>query len=145
TLSVPESGGVLIFSFIGLVTQEIPIDQRSIVDVAMAQDVQQLGEVVVTAIGIAQEKRALGYAVQTVKSDDIVNARESNLVNSLAGKVAGVQINSSGGQAGSSSRIIIRGNTSLTRENQPLFVIDGIPIDNSSTEGNGATESTLFN
>lgn len=145
TISVPGTGGILVFSFIGLTTQEIEIGQQTVIDVSMAQDVQQLGEVVVTAIGISQEKRALGYAVQTVKSNDIVNARESNIVNSLAGKVAGVQINSSGGQAGASSRIIIRGNSSLLGNNQPLFVIDGIPIDNSSTEGNGATESTLFN
>jgi TonB-linked SusC/RagA family outer membrane protein len=145
TLTVPSSGGVLIFSFIGLITQEQEIGQRTSVDVLMSQDVTQLGEVVVTAIGIAKEKRSLGYAVQSVASNDIVNARESNIVNSLAGKVAGVQINSSGGQAGSSSRITIRGNSSLTGNNQPLFVIDGIPIDNSSTQGNGGTESTLFN
>jgi len=144
-LSVPEGGGTLIFSFIGITSQEIEVGQRSVIDVVLTQDVTQLGEVVVTAVGIERDKRSLGYAVQSVQSKDIVNARESNIVNSLAGKVAGVQINSSGGQAGASSRIIIRGNSSLTGDNQPLFVVDGIPIDNSSTSGNAGTESSLFN
>jgi TonB-linked SusC/RagA family outer membrane protein len=133
------------FSFIGLITQEIEVGTREVIDIQMQEDAAQLEEVVVTAINIPQTKRSLGYAVQSVASNDIVNSRESNIVNSLAGKVAGVQINSSGGQAGSSSRITIRGTSSLENESQPLFVIDGIPIDNSSREGNQGTESTLFN
>ena len=91
-VSVPAEGGVLIFSFIGLSSQELEIGTRTVVGVAMAQDVTQLGEVVVTAVGIERDKRSLGYAVQSVQSKDIVNARESNIVNSLAGKIAGVQL-----------------------------------------------------
>lgn len=144
-ISVPDAGTVLQYRAIGLLTQEVEVGSRSVIDVQLQADVKELAEVVVTAIGIEQEKRSLGYAVQNVESKDIVNARESNIVNSLAGKIAGVQINSSGGQAGSSSRIIIRGNSSLTGNNQPLFVIDGIPIDNSQTAGNAGTESSLFN
>ncbi|MTI31484.1 SusC/RagA family TonB-linked outer membrane protein, partial [Xanthovirga aplysinae] len=143
SVSVPE-GGTLVFSFVGMVTQEIEVGSKSIIDVALASDVKQLEDVVVTAIGIEKEKRTLGYAVQNVDANDLRNAQESNLVNALAGKVAGVQINSSGGQAGSSSRITIRGSSSLTGSNQPLFVVDGVPMNNSENVGN-PNESTLFN
>lgn len=142
---VTDEKSILQFSFIGLTSQEVEVASRTTVDVQLKEDAKQLGEVVVTAIGIPQEKRGLGYATQTVSGKDIVNARESNLVNALAGKIAGVQINSSGGQAGSSSRIVIRGNSSLNGENQPLFVIDGIPIDNGVVSGNNEIESSLFN
>ncbi len=147
SIAIPADGkGILIYSFIGYLTQEVSINNRTIIDVVLKPDVKQLSEVVVTAIGIEQNKRTLGYAVQNVDASEIVKARETNIVNSLAGKVAGVQINSSGGQAGSSSRIIIRGNTSLDNSNQPLFIIDGIPIDNRQTNATPNTvESNLFN
>ncbi|MEQ6121875.1 SusC/RagA family TonB-linked outer membrane protein [Reichenbachiella sp. MALMAid0571] len=145
-LSVPAEGGILVFSFIGMTNQEIEIGSRSVIDVILSEDAQQLNEVVVTAIGIEQNKRTLGYALQNVDAQEIVNARETNIVNGLAGKIAGVQINSSGGQAGSSSRIIIRGNSSLLGNNQPLFVIDGIPIDNSQNQAAPNTvEGSVFN
>ena len=143
-INVDESA-ILQFSFIGYVTEEINVGNQSEINVNMSPDVKQLSEVVVTAIGIEQNKRTLGYSLQNVDSEEIMKARETNVVNSLAGKIAGVQINSSGGQAGSSSRIIIRGNSSLLGDNQPLFVIDGIPIDNSVNGLDPNVESTLFN
>jgi TonB-linked SusC/RagA family outer membrane protein len=127
-----SNDATLVFSFIGLISQEIAVGSRSTVDVQMAQDVQQLTEVVVTAFGIEKEKRSLGYAVQDVGGDQITTARETNLVNSLSGRVAGVQITNSSGSIGSSARIVLRGASSLTGNNQPLFVVDGIPINNTN-------------
>jgi TonB-linked SusC/RagA family outer membrane protein len=145
-LSVPSNGTQLEFSYLGYVTQSIALGSSDLVDVSLATDSKALSEVVVTALGISREKKTLGYSAQTVKAEDIVNSREINIVNALAGKVAGAQINNSGGQAGSSSRIILRGTTSLTGENQPLFVIDGIPMDNSVNRGISANdEDVLFN
>ncbi|PSR56118.1 hypothetical protein AHMF7605_22735 [Adhaeribacter arboris] len=146
SLQVPTTGQTLVFSFIGYLTQERPIGSTTVLNVTLPVDAKQLQEVVVTALGVEREKRTLGYAAQNVAPQQILNSREPNLVNALAGKVAGVQINNSGGQAGSSSRIVIRGNTSLTGNNQPLFVVDGIPIDNSTNRGiSENTESALFN
>lgn len=146
SINVPSGQAVLLFSYLGYVSESRSIGSGNVINIVMITDARQLGEVVVTALGITKEKKSLGYAVQTVKSEDIVNSRETNFVNALAGKVAGVQINNSGGQAGSSSRIVIRGTTSLTGENQPLFVIDGVPMDNSTNRGiTATTESVLFN
>ncbi|MTI31434.1 SusC/RagA family TonB-linked outer membrane protein [Xanthovirga aplysinae] len=131
SLEVPADGGVLVFSFVGMATQEAQVGARSVIDVQMAADVKQLSEVVVTAFGVAREKKALGYAVQEVKGDALVNAKETNVVSALAGKTAGVQITNSSGAAGGASYIKIRGNASLTGNNQPLFVVDGVPINNS--------------
>lgn len=129
-LSVPSEGGTLRFSFIGLTTEEIEIGARSVIDLSMSSDVKQLSEVVVSALGVERETKALGYAVQSVNSDDLVKARETNVVNSLSGKIAGAQVTSSSGAVGSSSRIVLRGPSSITGNNQPLFVVDGIPISN---------------
>ncbi|MEQ8572684.1 MAG: TonB-dependent receptor plug domain-containing protein, partial [Fulvivirga sp.] len=137
-LSVPSDGGTLVFSFIGLATEEVAVGARSVIDIQMSPDVTQLSEVVVTAVGIEQNKRALGYSVQNVAADDIVNARETNLVNALNSKVAGVSVVSSSGSPGASANIRIRGNTSINGSNSPLFVVDGVPIDNSAGgQGNG--------
>lgn len=144
-LKVASGQASIQFSSIGYLEQVIAIGSSNVVNAAMVTDAKQLGEVVVTALGVAKDKRTLGYSAQAVKADDILNSRESNIVNALAGKVAGVQINNSGGQAGSSSRITIRGTTSLIGDNQPLFVIDGIPMDNSSNRGISENdESSLF-
>ncbi len=143
-LNAPEDAQTLVFQYIGYENKEVAVGTQTSFNVSLTTDTKQLEEVVVTAIGVEQKKRTLGYALQTVNSDELVKATESNIVNSLAGKVAGVQINSSGGQAGSSSRIVIRGNTSLSGTNAPLFVIDGIPIDNSQNTANSGVESTLF-
>lgn len=129
-------GDVLSFSFIGFTTQEVPVGNSSTINVTLAEDVKNLQEVVVTALGIEQEKRSLGYAVQELNTEDIVNTKQQNVVNALQGQVAGVQITSSGGAPGQSARILIRGISSLdpTADNQPLFVVDGVPIDNSTIE-----------
>src|SRR6185369_15934397 len=108
-------------SFIGLATQEIEIGQQTIVDLQMASDVTQLQEVVVTtAFGLKSEKKALGTSVAQVGYDKFADTRQTNLVNSLTAKVAGVRISSSNGMVGSSSSIFIRGMTSFTQSNQPL-------------------------
>lgn len=141
-ITVPE-GATLQFSAIGFTAQEVEVGARSVIDITLETDVKQLSEVVVTAGGIAREKKALGYSVQDVKGDDLTKARESNLVNTLTGRVAGVQVTGASGGVGSSSRIVLRGASSLTGNNQPLFVVDGIPINNDnfgSADGFGGAD-----
>ena len=144
SIVVPEGYNTLIFSFIGMETKEVEIGNKSIVNVSLEPSVLGLEEVVVTAIGIEREKKALGYSVEEVGGDDLSNTRQVNVVDALQGKVAGVRINRASGDPGASSFIEIRGSASLTRNNQPLFVIDGVPIDNSGNTGNnvaGVAES----
>jgi len=147
SFEVPANA-TLSFSFVGMVTQEIPVENRQIINVVMESGANVLDEVVVTALGISRERKSLGYAVQEVKSDELTQIRTGNVINSLSGRVAGVQITSSSGQLGGGARINIRGNTSLTGENQPLFVIDGVPISNfdyssGSGTGSGYNRGTL--
>ncbi|MTI20931.1 SusC/RagA family TonB-linked outer membrane protein, partial [Fulvivirga sp. RKSG066] len=131
-LNVPSDGGVLVYSFVGLETTEVQIGSQSVIDVAMASDVQQLNEVVVTALGVSREKKAIGYSVQSVDSEQLAQASEPNVVNALQGQVAGVQIQGTSGTLGGSSRITVRGSSSFLGENQPLFVVDGMPINNDN-------------
>jgi TonB-linked SusC/RagA family outer membrane protein len=131
-ISVPSEGGTLVFTFIGMNRVEKEIGSKSVIDVSMATDVQQLSEVIVTASGIERESRATGYAVQTVESDEFLKSRESNINNALAGKVAGVDVNASSGTVGGSSRVVIRGVSSISGNNQPLYVVDGVPIQNTN-------------
>ena len=126
-------GGGLIFRFIGYVTQEIEIGTRDVIDIQMVPETLDAGEVVVTAVGIEANKAALGYSIENVNPEALVSAKETNLVNALNSKVAGVTVVSSSGSPGASANIRIRGNTSINGSNSPLFVIDGIPIDNSSS------------
>ena len=133
------SGATLSFSFIGMSAQEIPVNGKTSIDVTLAEASVGLDEVVVTAIGIRREKKALGYAVQDIAGDVVQKAAAPTIVSGLSGKSAGVYINSSNGNVGSSSRILIRGSNSIKGNTQPLFVVDGIPIDNSiqsSSKGN---------
>ena len=130
SLAVPETGGTLVFSSVGMVTQERSIGSESQFNLALAQDNKQLSEVVVTALGITKDTRSLGYATQQVKADQISQKSEPNVLNTLQGKVAGVTITTASGLPGSSTNINIRGITSLQGSNQPLFVVDGIPISN---------------
>lgn len=128
----------LIFSFIGFKTQEEAVGNRNVINIVLEEDAAQLGEVVVTALGIEREKKSLGYAIQEVKGAVLAEARETNLANAFTGKVAGLQVVRSSNGAGGSSKIVLRGNTSLTGSNQPLIVVDGIPIDNfTGTTENG--------
>lgn len=124
--------GTLRFSFIGYETQTIPVNNRSVIDVSLTSDVQQLGEVVVTALGIQREKKALQYSVTEIKGEAFTEARENNIADQLAGRVAGVNVTNVASGVGGSSRVIIRGNTSLQGDNQPLYVVDGVPMDNSN-------------
>lgn len=139
SINVPSGATTLVFSFIGYKTVEVNIDGRSSIDVGMEGDITQLTEVVVTSFGIEQEKQALGFSTQTVSGKNIAEMHQPNVISSLQGQVAGVQITNSGGAPGMSSRILIRGITSLNpnANNQPLFIVDGIPIDNSTTEAVG--------
>jgi TonB-linked SusC/RagA family outer membrane protein len=132
SLSVPATGGALVFSFIGLESKEIAIADRSTIDVSLALDVTQLSEVVVTAVGIQKEQRALGYSVEKVSASKLQQVGELDPLRALQGKVAGVNIAGSSGAPGSSTRITIRGNSSLLGNNQPLFVVDGIPFNNDN-------------
>ncbi len=146
TIQVPSTSAVLMFSFIGYATQEIAVGNQRIIDVKLNEDTQQIAEVVVTALGIKREKKALGYAMQELKGDQLVEARENNLANALTGKVSGLQvIRSSNGPAGS-SKIVLRGNKSLSGSNQPLIVVDGVPMNNftggvSDIWGNSGTDT----
>ena len=138
TLAV-KPGAVLQVSFIGMESQEVTVGNSTSLQIQLEASTEEVNEVVVTAMGIKKETKALGYAVQEVKGADLVKVKEPNLVNSLNGKIAGVNVTNSGGAPGSSSQIIIRGGTSLTGDNQPLFVVDGIPIDNSAVGGDSST------
>ncbi len=128
-------GDILVFSFVGMKTTERTVSTSNTINVVMAND-NVLDEVVVTALGASREKKSLGYDVSTVSADRIKEGGETNIVNSLSGKASGVQITGSSGAAGAASYIKIRGNASLTGNNQPLFVIDGIPVTN---EGGGGS------
>ena len=133
---VPLNGdddAILVFSFIGMQTKELPVGGRSVLDVTLSQDVTQLTEVVVTAFGVEREKKALGYSVQDVKSDELTKTDQTSVLNSLQGKVAGAQISNAGGAIGSSTRIVLRGPTSLLGNNQALIVVDGVPINNGTS------------
>lgn len=133
SLEVPDDNAVLIFSFIGYRTEQVNVGNRSVIDLNLEQDITQLGEVVVTAFGIERETKALGYAATEVNEEEFTRARENNVVNSLSGKVSGLQVMQSSTGVGSSSKVVIRGNNSIASNNQPLYVIDGVPIDNSSS------------
>ena len=129
-LNVPSQGGTLVITFIGLSTQEVEINDRTIIDVQMSQDVQQLGEIVVTAQGLERDERSLGYSLQSVSGQQIQQRSEPNLLNSLQGKIAGVNIVGSSGAPGASTNINIRGITSFNGSNQPLIVVDGVIFSN---------------
>jgi TonB-linked SusC/RagA family outer membrane protein len=138
-ISVPSTGGSLTFSFIGLQTQEVPIGDRTAVNVSLALDVAQLGEVVVTAQGIVRDRRALGYAVTQVNEKLIAQRPETDIGRILQGKVPGVNITSTGGVSGTGTNITIRGYSSINGSNQPLFVVDGVPFNSSTNAQQGFT------
>lgn len=130
SLSIPQNATTLIFSFIGMKTQEVEISGRNIIDVVMEPDVLGLAEVVVTALGISREKKSLGYATQEVKGDVISTVKTANFMNNLSGKVSGVQIQRNQNMGGSTN-VIVRGSKSLVNSNQILYVVDGVPINNA--------------
>lgn len=127
----------LVVSYMGYKKSEVVVNGNS-VSVALSEDQNVLSEVVVTALGISKEKKSLGYTTQSLKAKDLENTKETNFLNGLTGKLAGVRITNSQGDMGS-SRIVIRGETSISGNNQPLFVVDGVPVDNSQLNFGGAT------
>ncbi|MBA4055323.1 MAG: SusC/RagA family TonB-linked outer membrane protein, partial [Marivirga sp.] len=141
SITTTNDDAILVFSFVGYVTQEMAVGNSTSIDVAMKEDTKTLSEVVVTALGITRAEESLGYSVQRVSSSGMDQARETNFVNSLAGKVAGVQITGSAGNIGGSSRITMRGINSISGGNQPLFIVDGTPLDNSNYNSTGTTQA----
>lgn len=130
SINVPDDNAVLVFSFVGLKTKEVKVGNRSVVDVVLDENSQLLEEVVVTAMGQSQAKSKLNFGVQELKSDEVVAGQSTNFVNSLQGKIAGVQVSTAGGSPNSASQIVIRAISSINpaQNNEPLFVIDGMPV-----------------
>ncbi len=133
SINVKPEHKTLVFSFVGMKTQEVPIGSSNTINVVMKTQAVSMNEVVVTALGISREKKTLGYAVQDVKGDELAKVPKDNVINGLAGRISGVQVTSSSGAPGASTRITIRGNSSFRSNNQPLFVVDGVPVSNSTT------------
>ncbi len=138
TLSVPSDAATLVFSYIGMKTQEIEISGRDLINITMEPELLGLDEVVVTALGISREKKALGYAVQDVKTDVIERTGNSDLAGAMQGKLSGIDIKPSSGMPGASSQITIRGARSFTGNNSPLYIIDGMPVSSTADIQSGA-------
>lgn len=127
-----KAGEVLTFSYVGLAESSATVGASNAINAKLVEGVK-LNEVVVGALGFKRKEKAVGYAAQSIKGAALTEARESNLVNALSGRIAGVQVTNSSGAVGASSRIVLRGNSSITGNNQALFVVDGVPFDNSSS------------
>lgn len=148
-LAVPQSANTLVFSFVGMKTQEVPIAGQTVINVVMETDALRIDELVVTAVGISRQQKALGYSVSNVTADQTIQRSEPDLLRVLQGKIPGVEIRSSGGSPGSATRITLRGQSSFFGNNEPLFVVDGIPYSNAMVQttdmnvGGGAYGNTL--
>lgn len=127
-----KTGDVLVFSCIGYKTVKVLVATEDGINVTLEEDTTLLEEVVVTALGVKRERKALGYGVAEVKGEELTTAKETNVVNSLAGKVAGLVVQQTAGGASGSTRVMLRGNTEMTGNNQPLYVVDGVPLDNTN-------------
>ncbi|MFD0796257.1 SusC/RagA family TonB-linked outer membrane protein [Maribacter chungangensis] len=136
-----SNNAILVFSSLGFTSKEVATENRATINVSLTEDSQMLDEVVVTALGIKKERKALGYAVQEIKGGELLEARETNLVNAMSGKVSGLQVIRGSNGPASSSKIVLRGNNSLTGDNQPLIVVDGVPMDNFT----GGNNESFFN
>ena len=132
TLDV-KMGDVLVFSYMGYATQEVTVKSKKSLEVVMKENLTDLEEVVVTALGIKKETKALAYNVQEVKSEELVRVKDANLMSSLVGKIAGVTINSASSGVGGSARVVMRGTKSISGNNNALYVVDGIPLPNLSS------------
>ncbi len=137
SIEVPTDAEALEYSFIGMVPQTIVIGNSSVINVTLESSTESLDEVVVTALGIQRKVKALGFSAQQIGEDNLSEAREVNVSNFLTGKIAGVQVSGSAAGTGGSTTVTIRGNSSLTGNNQPLYVVDGIPIDNQGHDSGG--------
>lgn len=134
SIDAPSTNDILVFSYIGYQTQEVAIEGRTMIDVVLASDAALLEEVVVTALGIERKSKSLTYSTQVLKGEDLTQIKDANMINSLIGKVSGMQINRSTSGIGGSVNITLRGLKSL-RNNQPLYIIDGLPIVNTGGSG----------
>lgn len=132
TLKVPSGDISIQFSFTGYTTQTIPVGEKTVIDVILNTSDEMLEDVVVTALGISKEEKKLAYAVSSLKSKELTSVKSTNVINSISGKVSGVQIQKTAGGAGGSTNVIIRGYSSLIGNNQPLYIVDGVAIDNSA-------------
>ena len=151
-LTLPAGSDNLVFSFVGMKKQTIAIAGQSTINISLVQEITELNEVVVTAYGISRDKKALGYGVENIDGDAIAQKSEPDALRSIQGKIPGVNIGASSSQPGSSTRITIRGNSSLLGNNQPLFIVDGVPFNNNNNlpqasfnnlVGSGATSSRI--
>ncbi|MCU0473804.1 MAG: TonB-dependent receptor plug domain-containing protein, partial [Bacteroidales bacterium] len=129
SINVPETATALVFSYVGMKSQEIAISGLNVINVVLESDIMGLNEVVVTALGISREKKSLGYATQELKGDVVSNVKTANFMNNLSGKISGVQIQRNQNMGGSTN-VIVRGSKSLVNSNQVLYVVDGVPINN---------------
>ena len=144
-INVPANG-TLTFTCIGYKTQSVAVSGRQVIDIILADDAEMLQETVVTALGIKKERKSLGYAVEDIKAEELMRNKTANAINSLSGKIAGVNVTQSSGAAGSGAQIILRGGTSGSegKDNQPLFIVDGVIYDNSSVlVGNSGFDGTI--
>ena len=135
SIAVP-AGASLTFSYIGFTSQTVAVGGQPVVNLALAPDAQTLDEVVVTALNVSRERKTLGYSVTEIQGNSLTQAREPNLTNTLVGRVAGLNVNSTSGGAGASTNIIIRGASSLNQTNQPLYVINGVPVESQPSNNN---------
>ena len=135
TLKVTEANPVIVYSYIGYKSQNLALGDKNVLNVTLSEDTQIIDEVVVTALGIKREKKMLGYAVQELKSDQLNKTGDPSVTSALQGKVAGLQMNTAGTGLGGSTKITIRGNSSLADNNQPLWIVDGVPFsDNNNSD-----------
>ncbi|WP_437920382.1 SusC/RagA family TonB-linked outer membrane protein [Sphingobacterium sp. LRF_L2] len=132
-----NSGQTLVVNFLGYESKEIVVGESAVLDISLSPSDTNIGEVVVTALGIKREKKSLGYSTTTVGGDQFTQAREPNLGNALSGKVAGVSVSGNSTGMGGSSRVVIRGAASITGNNQPLYIVDGVPLDNQNSGSAG--------
>ena len=134
-------GDVLVYSYIGMTSVQMTVTNTNSINVQLEEDAEQLNEVIITALGIKKERKALTYAAQDVKGDDFTRVKQTNPINSLSGKSAGLTITRSSSGVGGAVKVVLRGNSS-TSNNDPLYVIDGIPMQNSGNGQNGSEVGT---
>lgn len=131
SISVSNNNSILVFSYIGYISQEVVVGNRTLLNIILSENVEQLNEVVVTALGIKRSEKALGYAVAQLGEESVNTAKSANMMNSLSGKISGVNVRATSADPGSTVLINIRGQRSISGDNQPLIVLDGIPVNNS--------------
>ncbi len=137
SLDIPEDKQFIEVSFVGFLSESISVEDTDYVEVELFPTLEQLQEVVVTALGIKRDQKALGYAVESVDADDFQNMSRINPINALAGQMSGLQVSASGSGPGGSTKVLVRGVNSLTGSNEPLYVIDGVPVDNTGGVAGG--------